>query len=170
MKAGDHFRSFEATGCGKSERAVAVKGDGVEISVASRWMGQSPFAAHLWCRHVGVRGPFGWMRVVRFAEVDGNGVAHERGLPTLPFPPILEYIEVPGEEAALTMPDEGDLAEMRDLGYATWNSAWRLLLWVHPFFEHPAPFDEDDALPPAEESFSRALRMLDKARFERVAS
>lgn len=167
MKTGERYRSYVATGCGMDLRTLAVDGDAVVLTVASRWMGSDPFAARLVCRRAGARGPVGWLRVERFAEVDRDGAAHERELPDLPFPPLLEYVVADDGETACAMPDEGHLADLRDGGYAAWNDAWRLLVWVHPYFEYPTPVDDEDALPPAEAAFSRALRMLDKARFAR---
>lgn len=167
MKNGDRYDATFATGCGIDRWSVAVDGDEVDLAVASRWMGSAPFAARFTCRRVGARGPVGWLRVERFAEVDGDGTAHERALPELAFPPLLEFVEVDAEAPA--MPDEGLLVDMRRLGYAAWNDAWHLLLWVHPQFEYPTPTDdEDEELDPDAAAFARALRMFDKARLERV--
>lgn len=168
METGERYRSYLATGCGMDERTLAVSDDAAVITVASRWMGSEPFAARMVCRREGPRGPVGSLRVERFAEVDRDGAAHERELPELPFPPVLEYVMADGRRARRTRPGHGHLAELRAYGYAAWNDAWRLLLRVHPRFEYPAPAD-DEALSPAAAAFARALRMLDKARFARVA-
>jgi hypothetical protein len=165
VRSGETFTGHFGTGSGSDTVKLEVgAGDQLVVRLRSRWMGRPPFDAVLACTRVAGDDVFGWIRPDRLALIEGD-VEKDVPIPDLPSPPIVEYIRRP--ESTLTIPEDGTLATMRSLGYATWDDVWHLLLWLHPYVEDPIDEEGDDYW--NDRLWLRALRLLDKRRLALIA-
>jgi hypothetical protein len=183
MREGERFEGYFGTGCGSDSAWLHVgAGERVVLRVRSRWMGRPTFEAVLRGARVAGDDVFGWLRVSEIALIEHEGTGAEGlplvvragdaevdvPMPDLPFPPIVEYIRRPA--SSLTLPDAGALATMKNLGHATWDEVWNVLLWIHPQFEDPSvPEGEDtDGTFWNDRLWMHALSLLDKRRLALV--
>ena len=135
--ASEKFHHFLSTGSGITEVDLTLSGDNsAVIEVELNWMGSGQRHYHLVGKYKRVSSSYGWIHIEQIEEHSAKTDVPNRietfDLGVLQMKVRYEYFRLvssPNSEH----PD--DLGLMHDMGYASWNDTFDMVLMLHPSVE-----------------------------------
>lgn len=128
------FANYLRTNSGSDEIDIQIDDPRVEINIRRRWMGAGVKRYKLECRCHPLSDAFGLFIVERILLATGD----ESPFETLTIdeeevllPLVIEYVTV--STSPVYVHDASQFVVMQELGYATWNDSFQLVLMVHDF-------------------------------------
>lgn len=128
------YMHYLRTGSGTTEVQLRLEPDSAELDILSHWMLTGLQRFKLSCRRVKHSDVFGALLVEQIeiaTQEDGPFQALTLNEEELLLPLVIEYLTVP--QCPVLVHDASQLIMMRQLGYATWNDFFDLVLMVHDF-------------------------------------